>query len=88
MNSSVKTVYNDGHFGIMKTTWDLLLVRGGVASIMYFGLAAYGDSSLRKDQNTHYSMSERAHMTFRKVYPNSNITSYEELGWHRYNVEI
>lgn len=86
MNSAVNTVYDDGHFGIMKTTWDKLLVRGGVASIMYFGLASFGDSSLKENQNTYYSVTERVHAAFRKTSPQT--TSYEESGWHKNNVEI
>lgn len=86
MNSAVNTAYEDGHFGVMKTTWDNLLKRGGVASIMYFGLASFGDSSLKKQQNTYYSVTERAHAAFRKISP--QILSYEESGWHKNNVEI
>ena len=86
MNSAVNTVYEDCHLGIMKTTWDKLLVRGGVASIMYFGLASFGDASLKKNQNTYYSVTERVHAAFRKVSP--KITDYKESGWHEYNVEI
>ena len=85
LNSALKTVFEDKHFGIMKTTWNTLFERGdGIPAIMYFGIGAYGDSTFAKLKNRVYYTAERAHVTFRKTSP--EIVPYKRCGWRENNV--
>ncbi len=85
LNSAIKTVSDDKHFGAMKTTWNTLFERGdGIPALMYFGLGTYGDSTFEKYKNRVYFIAERVHVAFRKTSP--ELVPYEDCGWRKNNV--
>lgn len=86
LNSAIKTVADDKHFGIMETTWDKLFDNRGISAILYLGLGAYGDSTFQKYRYHVFYIVERAHTAFRKTAP--KLVPYEECGWRKNNVQI
>ena len=81
LKASIETVVNDGHFGVMKTTWNNLFADKGIPGIIYYGLYLSNDKSFENSKEHINKNLERAHSIFRKVAQNNDI--YEMAGWEK-----
>ena len=78
---AIVTVEQDGHFGLMITTWNKLFTESGIPRLVFAGLCAWGDPAYRYWFAT---IGERSYNIYRRVSPRGQ--SYEDCGWSKKQV--
>lgn len=78
---AIVTVEQDGHFGLMITTWNKLFTESGIPRLVFAGLCAWGDPAYRYWFAT---IGERSYNIYRKASPKN--LSYEDCGWSKHQI--
>ena len=78
---AIVTTEQDGHMGLMVTTWNKLFIESGIPRLVFAGLCAWGDPAYKCWFST---IGERSYHIYRRVSPKGQ--SYEDCGWSKKQV--